>query len=79
MGAGISAYPIRASLLKRNSRPGLAIIITLEAAQLELQKTESMTTSIPLEPCGADGIACCSQAPKGIRRNEPHGPPGRQQ
>ena len=49
MGAGISAYPIRASLLKRNCRPGLAIIITLEAAQLELQKIESMTTSIPLE------------------------------
>jgi hypothetical protein len=49
MGAGISGYPIRASLLKRNCRPGLAIIITLEAAQLELQKIESMTTSIPLE------------------------------
>jgi hypothetical protein len=49
MGAGFSAYPIRASLLKRNRRPGLAIIITLEAAQLELQKIESMTTSIPLE------------------------------
>src|ERR1700736_1905774 len=31
------------------ARPGLAIIITLEAAQLELQKIESMTTSIPLE------------------------------
>jgi hypothetical protein len=42
--------------------------------------------------CGAHGIACCnemfrssgprsavSQAPKGIRRNEPHGAPGRQQ
>src|SRR3984893_15293684 len=35
--------------LKRNRRPGLGIIITLEAAQLELQKIESMTTSIPLE------------------------------
>jgi len=66
-----------------------------EPAQLELRKIKSMAGSIPLDDiatCGAHGIACCnemfrasgprsavSQAPKGIRRNEPHGAPGRQQ
>jgi hypothetical protein len=47
MGAGISAYPIRASLLKRNCRPGLAIIITLEAAQLP----EAQMVSIAAKSC----------------------------